>query len=198
MSEQKQLSGPEGLEKIGEIIQDIRIAMLTTVAEDGSLDSRPMATQQPQAFDGRIWLLTRDESGKVAQIKQNSHVSLLYAENGRSTYLAVKGLANVSHDRVKIQVLWNAMYKAWFPEGQDDPSIAVLTVDVTEAQYWEASSSSIVRGLKYLAAAATGGQVDIGETGKIQVAPQGSIPVGQPTTTNSGNIAVEERTRELV
>ena len=61
------------------------------------------------------------------------------------------------------------MYKAWFPQGEDDPAIAVLRVDITEAQYWEASSSKLVRGLKYLAAAATGGKVDLGETGTVDL-----------------------------
>ena len=61
------------------------------------------------------------------------------------------------------------MYKAWFPAGEDDPNIAVLRIDVTEADYWEASSSRIVRGLKYLAAAATGGAADVGEAGKVVV-----------------------------
>jgi general stress protein 26 len=31
--------------KLAELIKDIKIAMLTTVADDGSLRSRPMATQ---------------------------------------------------------------------------------------------------------------------------------------------------------
>jgi general stress protein 26 len=59
------------------------------------------------------------------------------------------------------------MYKAWFPKGEGDPEIAVLRVDVTEADYWEASSSRIVRSVKYLAAAATDGAVDVGEAGKV-------------------------------
>ena len=84
--------------------------------------------------------------------------------------MTAKGTATVSRDRAKIHELWNPMFKAWFPEGEDDPQIAVIRVDVTEAQYWEASSSKLVFGIKYLAAAATGGKVDVGETGKVKVA----------------------------
>ena len=167
MSDVQNLSGPEGLKKIGNLIKDIKIAMMTTANPDGSFDSRPMATQQADDFDGKIWFLTRNESGKVEEIKQDSNVSLLYAETGDGKYVSVKGRASVSQDKAKIHELWNHMYKAWFPEGEDDPAIAVLCVDVTEAQYWEASASRMVRGIKYLAAAATGGKVDIGTTGKI-------------------------------
>ena len=36
----------QALKKLGEMIQGIRVAMLTTAAADGTLRSRTMATQQ--------------------------------------------------------------------------------------------------------------------------------------------------------
>ena len=168
MTEQKHLSGDEGRKKIGDLIKSIRITMMTTAASDGSFDSRPMATQETE-FDGTVWFLTRGESGKVQEIENDAHVSLMYADPGNSKFVSAKGTASVSTDRAKIHELWNPMYKAWFPEGENDPHIAVLRVDVTEAQYWEASSSKLVRGLKYVAAAATGGSVDLGETGTVNL-----------------------------
>ncbi len=169
MSDFQVLHGAEGLKKIGDLVKDIRMAMLTTAAPDGSFDSRPMATQKADDFDGTVWFLTQAGSGKLGEIKNDSHVSLIYADSGNSKYVTVKGIASTSTDKAKIHELWNAMYKAWFPKGEDDPSIVVLRVDVTEAEYWEASSSRLVRGVKYLAAAATGGAVDVGESGKILV-----------------------------
>jgi general stress protein 26 len=168
MSEMKVLHGPEGIAKIGELVKDIRICMMTTAAADGSFDSRPMATQKTE-FDGTLWFLTRQESGKVGEIANDDHISLMYADPGDSSYVTVKGRAQVGRDRAKIHELWNPMYKAWFPEGEDDPAIAVLKVEVSEAQYWEASSSKLVMGIKYLAAAVTGGKVDVGEQGKVLV-----------------------------
>jgi general stress protein 26 len=169
MSEFQELYGIEGLKKIGELIKGIRMAMLTTRAPDGSFDSRPMATQETDTFDGTVWFLTQAGSVKLEEIADDSHVSLIYADSATSKYLTVKGFASVSRDRAKIHELWNGMYKAWFPEGEDDPSIRVLRVDVTEAEFWEASSSRLVRGVKYLAAAVTGGKVDVGEAGKVLV-----------------------------
>jgi len=169
MSEFQVLYGAEGLKKIGDLIKNIRMAMLTTAAPDGSFDSRPMATQKLENFDGTIWFLTQAGSGKLAEIKDDSHVSLIYADSGDAKYVTVKGIASTSRDRARIREMWNPMYKAWFPEGEEDPSIVVLRVDVTEADYWEASSSRLVRGIKYLAAAATGGKVDVGEAGKVLV-----------------------------
>ena len=168
-NEVKVLSGAEGLKKIGELIKDVRICMMTTAAGNGSFDSRPMATQEVKDFDGSVWFLTRGESGKVREIEQDDHVTLLYSDPGNHNYVSLKGRASVSKDKAKVHELWNTMYKAWFPQGEDDPSITVLRIDVHEAQYWEASSSKLVFGIKYLAAAITGGSVDVGETGKVTV-----------------------------
>jgi general stress protein 26 len=168
MSEVKTLTGPEGLKKIGALIEDVRICMMTTAAGDGSFDARPMATQKKE-FDGTVWFLTRYESLKVDELKRDSNVSLLYANPDDQNYVVAKGKATVSQDKAKIHELWNLMYKEWFPEGEDDPQIAVVRVDVYEAQYWEASSSKLVFGIKYLAAAVTGGKVDVGEAGKVMM-----------------------------
>jgi general stress protein 26 len=168
MSEFKQLTGAKGLEKIGFLIKDIPIAILVTAASDGSFDSRPMGVQTKD-FDGTVWFLTRNESGKVHEIRDDSHVTLIFAAPSNSKYVSAKGRAYASQDRAKIHELWSPMYKAWFPAGEDDPEIAVLRVDITEAEYWEASSSKLVRSVKYLAAAVTGGAVDIGEAGKVSL-----------------------------
>jgi general stress protein 26 len=168
MSEYQELSGKEGLAKIGSLIKGIRVAMLTTAAKDGSFDSRPMATQKTE-FDGTVWFLTANDSRKTGEIADDSHVSLIYADPSDAKYVTVKGRAHASRDREKIHELWNPMYKAWFPEGEDDPRISVLRVDVTEAEFWEASDSKIIRSIKYLAAAATKGGVDVGEYGRVSV-----------------------------
>ena len=168
MSEVKELSGQEGLEKIGGLIEGIQFAMLTTADGNGSFDSRPMATQKVK-FDGTVWFLTAHDTRKVSELADDSHVALIYADPGNAKYVTVKGHARVFHDQQKIHELWNPMYKAWFPEGETDPQIRVLRVDVSEAEFWEASDSKIVRSIKYLAAAATKGSVDVGEYGKVHV-----------------------------
>jgi general stress protein 26 len=106
----------------------------------------------------------------VDQIARNQHVTLTLADPSESKYLALKGRASVNHDRAKIAGLWNPIYQAWFPKGKDDPQITVLRVDVSEADYWEASSSKLVRRAKYSAVASAGGdKVSVRETGHVLV-----------------------------
>lgn len=167
-----ELGGEEGRKKLVELMKGVHICMMTTVGADGSLDSRPMAPQQTEKFaenGGVLWFLTRGSSEKVEEVQADRHVTLTFADPGDSKYITLKGKGSSSKDKAKIHELWNNMYKAWFPGGEDDPEITVMRVDVSEADYWEASSSKLVVYAKYLAAAVTGGSVPVGESGHVQV-----------------------------
>ena len=166
-AEVTELRGREGVERIGELIADIRFAMLTTVGPNGSLDSRPMATQKAQ-FDGTLWFLTGSDSRKTEEIAANAQVNVTYADPDDGKYVSLKGRAEVSADRAKIHELWNPAYKAWFLDGEDDPNIRVLRVDVTDGEFWSATDGKLVRSVKYLAAAA-GANVKMGEHGSVSV-----------------------------
>jgi general stress protein 26 len=168
-TDNKELRGEEGLKKLAELMKGIRIAMLTTLATDGSISARPMEVHG-KTFDGTLWFLARSDSEMVDQIARNQHVTLTLADSSESKYLALKGRASVNHDRAKIGELWNPIYQAWFPKGKDDPEITVLRVDVSEADYWEASSSSLVRRARYSAAAPKGREkMSVRETGHVLV-----------------------------
>ncbi len=157
----------EAIRKISDLIHGIRIAMLTTTGTDGSLHSRPMATQQ-KPFTGELWFLTGLHSGKVSEIRSDAEVALTYVD-GKQTFLSLSGRATVSRDKAKIEELWNPMYQAWFPEGKDDPEISVLRVDVDRAEYWDAPSNAIVRNVQILARALSGGKTTVGEHASVSL-----------------------------
>jgi general stress protein 26 len=155
----------ESISKLAELVKEVRIAMLTTIGTDGKLHSRPMATQETP-FAGEVLFLTGADSGKMEDIRQDQEVNLSYC-GAKHVYVTMTGRAVISNDRALIAALWSPMYKAWFPEGATDPSIRVLRVKIDEAEYWSASSSSIVRNLEILARAATGGKTPVGDHARI-------------------------------
>ena len=148
-------SRANAIQKLGGMIKDIKFAMLTTVHEDGSLHSRPMATQQ-QEFDGDLWFFTKLDSEKVEDTRQNRHVNVSYASPDDYKFLSVSGIAEVVRDRAKIDELWNPIYKAWFPKGTEDPEIGLLKVNVEGAEYWDTPSGKMVQLFGYMKAMVTG------------------------------------------
>ncbi|MBD2702797.1 pyridoxamine 5'-phosphate oxidase family protein [Spirosoma sp. BT702] len=155
------------LEKVRDMMNDIRIAMMTTIDADGNLVSRPMAVQQVDD-DGSIWFFTQRTSPKVDQIDNHDHrVNLGFASVSDADYVSVSGTAREIDDRTKIDELWNPMAKAWFPEGKDDPDLTLLKVHIDMAEYWSASDSRMVRLFQQAAALVTGNPPDMGENEKI-------------------------------
>jgi len=145
----------ESISKLQELIKDVKVAMLCTVEDDGSLRSRPMMTQKAE-FDGHLWFFTGIDSTKVHEIDREQHVNVSYANPGDQIYVSVSGTATTSRDREKIKELWSPMHKAWFPGGLDDPNLALLRVDVEKAEYWDAPSGRLVQLAGFVKALATG------------------------------------------
>jgi general stress protein 26 len=158
----------ENIKKLRELIKDIKFAMLTTVEQDGTLRSRPMVTQQSE-FDGNLWFFTNANAPKVDEVEQNQHVNVSYAEPDKQKYVSVSGIAELVRDRQKIEELWNPLYKAWFPQGVDDPNLALLKVSIEHAEYWDSPSAAVVRLVGFVKALTTGKPYSGGEHEKIDL-----------------------------
>lgn len=145
----------QNIQKLGALIADIQVAMLTTVCSDGSFHSRPMGTQKAE-FDGVLWFFTGEHSTKVGELAKSSQVSLNYAEPSHNRYVAVMGRGEIVHDRALAKRLWNPIYRAWFPKGLEDPELALLKVTVDKAEFWDSSSAKVVQLIGFVKALATG------------------------------------------
>jgi general stress protein 26 len=156
------------IQKLAKLIKGINVAMLTTREADGTLRSRPMATQDQDDFDGTLWFFTQADTGKVQEIGRDHQVNLSYAQPDDNRYVSISGRANLVRDRAKIDELWSPFLKAWFPKGKDDPQVALLRVDVEQAEYWDAPSSTIVKLVGFAKAVVTGKEYHPEENRKLQ------------------------------
>ena len=161
----------DAVRKLGELIKDLQFAMLTTIEPDGSLRSRPMATHQDHGkeFDGVLWFFTKGDTPKVDEVKQDQHVNLSYASPEKNKYVSVSGIGTLVRDKVKAKELWDPKYKAWFPDGLDDPELALLRVDVIKAEYWDTPGGTIVHALGLVKALATGKSYEPGDHEKVSL-----------------------------
>ena len=157
----------EARSKVAELVESAKIAYVTTVTPEGRLVSRPLAVQQEGDFDGDLWFFTADPSNKTAQVEANHQVNVAFqAGNG---YVSISGTGTVSHDRAKIDELWNAGAEAWFENGKDDPNVALLQVHADSAEYWAIDRPMAVTMLKYAKAVVTGERPDVGENEAVDL-----------------------------
>ena len=125
------------IERLGSMISKIRIAMLTTLTDDGAFRSRPITTHGAR-FDGDLWFFTRIDSAKLDELGQHRRVGVSYASPAENIYVSLSGTARISMDRAKARELWDPSYHSWFPGGPTDPELALIKVVVELAEYWAA------------------------------------------------------------
>lgn len=146
------------LERLASTISDINYTMLTTVSEDGSIHSRPMATQEIEVdnFDGNLWFFSKRDSHKNHAIENDQHVNLAYADVDKNRYVSISGRATINQDQIKMRELWRPSLKAWFPEGLNDPDLTLIGVRVESAEIWDSPQSKMVHMIGVVKSAVTG------------------------------------------
>jgi general stress protein 26 len=130
--------------RLAELIKDVPIAMLTTTTERGWLRSRPMIVEHA-AFDGDIWFFTGRSTAKARDLRNRQQVNIGYMSAERDRYVSVSGTALVIEDADRMKALWNNRYREWFPQGLDDPDLALIKVQVQEAEYWDRRQHRMVQ-----------------------------------------------------
>lgn len=158
----------EQIEKVKKLTEKTDICMLVTREPDGNLRSRPMSTRTIDD-SGLFWFFTNEFSGKVQEIKDYPVVNLAYSDPSQHNYVSITGVAEVVTDRARIDELWTDVLKAWFPEGKDDPELALLKVMPDEAEYWDGTSSKMVQLFRMGKALVTGKKYEAGENEKVDL-----------------------------
>ncbi|MBB3224328.1 pyridoxamine 5'-phosphate oxidase family protein [Pseudoduganella umbonata] len=145
----------EELHELRDRIKDVKFGMFTTQDAGGSLSSRPLTLQQLDDA-GKLWFFVSDQESFTHELLDNPSVNVSFADVDDHLYVSVSGRAALLRDRAKAEELWNPAVKAWFPQGLDDPHLALLRVDVQAAEYWDTANSKMVTLFAMAKAAITG------------------------------------------
>jgi len=137
-----EITGPDALARVKELVEDIDFTMLTTTDDDGNLVSRPMSTRQMDEA-GDIWFFTSEDTDKVDEARAHRDVGLSYCDAKGMRYVSVGGTAAVVHDRAKMEELYSPSLDIWFEDGLDTPGIALLSVTPKVTEFWEPSKGKV-------------------------------------------------------
>ena len=96
-------------------------------------------------FDGDLWFFTETADPKVAEINSNKKVNVSYASPDRRQYVSVSGTAEMVRDDTKAEVLWEAEFERWFPQGRKRTDLSLINVSVTGVEYWDSSQNTMVQ-----------------------------------------------------
>lgn len=162
------------LEKFYGLIDEIKVAMMTTRRADGHLESRAMANQK-RASGADLWFVTMEGTEKLKNLAYDPHVNLSYYKDGSYEWVSASGIASVSRDRARIRELYEPDWKAWFgQEGDprhgtaDDPRMVLIGVDVHAAVFLEVNKPKPVVLFELAKGWLTGERVEAGETHELK------------------------------
>jgi general stress protein 26 len=127
---------PEERAKLYDILKNFSTAMFVTFGIDARLEARPMHIAQVEQEAGRIWFFTCQGSTLVDELRRQAVVLLAFQQEN-SSYLSLRGRARMDQNRTLVRDFWKETYKVWFPGGPEDPEIALIQVDLLDAEYWD-------------------------------------------------------------
>ena len=148
------MTGPEAIARVKELVEDIDFTMLTTRDAAGSLMGRPMSTRQMDE-KGDIWFFTLADSEKVDEAEADQDVGLSYLDAKGHRYVSVAGRARTVDDRTKMAELYTPSLDIWFEAGLQTPGITLLRVTPVECEFWEPRHGKLVTAAGMLKALVT-------------------------------------------
>jgi general stress protein 26 len=157
------MSSPEHKQLIWNLIKDIKFGMLVTNEEDGSsLRSRPMTLVQNQ-YDGTLYFYTNKHDGKAYEIKKDRDICITFSDPSAKIYVSLSGKANLTTDSALIDRYWNKFVSAWFPEGKEDPNLAMLEIKIDSGEHWKTDENMFAQLYEIAKANLTDTKPDLGE-----------------------------------
>jgi general stress protein 26 len=153
---EKNLQSEEALKKFKKLVEEVRVCMFITNNEtEHDEHTRPMSVVDVED-NGTLWFYTDVRSIKVEEVETDRKVHLTFAHPGKESYLDVRGTGSIVTDRALIKQKWSPVVKAYFPNGADDPNVALMRVQPYSVYYWEAETGKMVQFLKMAISAVTG------------------------------------------
>jgi len=157
IAKEKAMFNDDARSQLWKLIENTKFCMLTHRHRDGRLHSQPLTTQNKELDAGATLYFFVQKDGELARhVSSDPNVNVAYANVDDDDYVSISGSATFSADKSMKERLFNAIAKAWFPGGVDDPNLALLEVRIHHAEYWKAKDSKMVQLIKMATSAVTG------------------------------------------
>jgi general stress protein 26 len=169
MKQETNLRGKKGIEKLKELVSEIKICLFNTAQHKDDWAAISPMTALKTDEKGNIWFLSNIESDKNMAIKKDKNVQLYFSHPSQNSYLIVNGDAEILTDQEIINELWSPVGSIWFKDGKNDPSISIIKVHTNNAYYWDVEGNKMVNCFRFIASAVTGDNKIESEQGFINI-----------------------------
>ncbi len=139
---------------LAELVKPGDVTMLATTTGAGT-SSRPLTVASVQTQ--HLLFLVDREADWLPSLDRTGPVHATVSASGRNDWLSFNSHASLNEDRALVRELWSAAASAYF-DGEDDPRIVVLDLEVIDGEYWSAAGGGPIGRLVSMVSAALGRQ----------------------------------------
>jgi general stress protein 26 len=150
------------LEGLMNRVADVRVAMVTTVDERGTLSARPLTVQCIDDSGDVLFIVDRHAEWLTAGVDA-MNVALVVEGD---TWISIAGRGQINDDRSLLDDLWDPMNVAYFPDGKDSGVPVVLVVQADRWEYWT-SPNKVAQLAELVKATFKGTKPELGDSGTI-------------------------------
>ena len=143
---------------VDELLDGLPICMFTTITDEGSMRSVPMARQETDLDPQQLWFITARDTEHTQDVRDRPHVTLSFSSS--DTWVSLTGRAEVVDDVDKLRELWTTFAEAWLPEGPEGENSTLLRVTVDRAEYWDTPGGKVASVISLVKTKLTGDTYD--------------------------------------
>jgi len=135
--------GREAISTIAEHLREIDTCMLVSRGDDGRSHARPMSNNGQVDWDGSSRFFAPADGRLIAELQRDPEVVTTYRADDRFAWVALSGRAEIIDDADEKRRYWLEELDRWFPNGPEDPNVALIRVQATYAQWWTEQGDGI-------------------------------------------------------
>jgi general stress protein 26 len=149
-------------------IEKARYGMLGLTGQTPAHHFQPM-TAFCERDGGQIWFFTRNDTDLARATERGVPAMFIVQAKDQGFQACIGGSLVQEFDSGRMQEYWNPVVAAWYPEGQNDPRLTMLRLDVSDAQVWLSETNPMAFGFQIVKANMTGKEPDVGESAPVNL-----------------------------
>ena len=118
--------------------------------------------------DKTIWFITAKETPMAKEASKGTDARLVLSSEDKGLYADVSGHLSVSHDREKLDEVWNVVASSWFEDGKRDDDVLLVSYQPSSAEVWMSEGGTINFLYQMARAQITGKHPDLGSNFTLQ------------------------------
>lgn len=125
------------IKDIEKALSDINCCMMSTIDENGQINSRPMLHNKTIGYnDGNLYFFSMKDTRKVRDIKENPTISLTYQNTENTLFIQVHGKAKLCEKPEEMAPYWDKQLDLWWSQRENTPQICMIHIHVSWIRYW--------------------------------------------------------------